>query len=268
MALKEEFLALSSGVYLASCAVGYLDEHASIAFEDFKEEIIDSIVRPKKRTALHVYLDSFGSMADHLRDAKEGDLEKDFKLVTELLKEVNLEAELPELNLDSCAEDCQHDGCECDKILDQYFDYVYEHSSVIDARIVQAAFQILFQDRQFLRKFHLELARFIEKNMDAIRERHSDHVTQRGYIKRRPFPVWLKTAVFHRDKGTCTFCRRDLTHLVRPQNIKHIDHIVPLALYGSNDASNFQLLCETCNTSKGARSTKTSAVNVPFWNLD
>ncbi|WP_329767411.1 HNH endonuclease [Bacillus nitratireducens] len=48
----------------------------------------------------------------------------------------------------------------------------------------------------------------------------------------------------------------------------HIDHIVPLQLFGSNDASNFQLLCETCNTSKGARSTATSSVNIPFWNLD
>lgn len=32
--------------------------------------------------------------------------------------------------------------------------------------------------------------------------------------------------------------------------------------------SNFQLLCGTCNTSKGARSTATSSVNIPFWNLD
>ncbi|OQP09823.1 hypothetical protein B1692_16745, partial [Geobacillus thermoleovorans] len=46
-----------------------------------------------------------------------------------------------------------------------------------------------------------------------------------------------------------------------------IDHIVPLNLFGSNDASNMQLLCERCNTSKGDRSTDTSFINVPFWNL-
>ena len=31
----------------------------------------------------------------------------------------------------------------------------------------------------------------------------------------------------------------------------HIDHIVPLALDGSNDLDNLQLLCKTCNLSKG-----------------
>ncbi|WP_346657776.1 HNH endonuclease signature motif containing protein [Bacillus cereus group sp. BfR-BA-01355] len=47
----------------------------------------------------------------------------------------------------------------------------------------------------------------------------------------------------------------------------HLDHIIPLDVYGSNDASNFQLLCERCNTSKGARFTTTSLVSTPVWNL-
>ena len=33
----------------------------------------------------------------------------------------------------------------------------------------------------------------------------------------------------------------------------HVDHIVPLALGGSNWASNLQMLCPTCNMSKGAK---------------
>lgn len=36
--------------------------------------------------------------------------------------------------------------------------------------------------------------------------------------------------------------------LARP----HIDHIFPLALGGSNDLVNLQLLCETCNLKKSA----------------
>ncbi|MED2799115.1 HNH endonuclease [Bacillus thuringiensis] len=62
-------------------------------------------------------------------------------------------------------------------------------------------------------------------------------------------------------------CRCDLSNLVRTQNTIHLDHIIPLDVYGSNDASNFQLLRERCNTSKGARFTTTSLVSTPVWNL-
>lgn len=33
----------------------------------------------------------------------------------------------------------------------------------------------------------------------------------------------------------------------------HVDHIQPLALGGSNDKTNLQLLCPTCNTKKSAK---------------
>ena len=33
----------------------------------------------------------------------------------------------------------------------------------------------------------------------------------------------------------------------------HIDHFIPLALGGTNDAGNLRLACPTCNLSKGAK---------------
>lgn len=49
-----------------------------------------------------------------------------------------------------------------------------------------------------------------------------------------------------RHKCAHTFCRASL------KGKYHIDHIVPVALGGSNQLSNIQLLCVKCNLSKSA----------------
>lgn len=46
----------------------------------------------------------------------------------------------------------------------------------------------------------------------------------------------------------CAYCRADLRH-----QQKHVDHIKPLALGGSNARANLQYLCRPCNQSKSAR---------------
>lgn len=40
---------------------------------------------------------------------------------------------------------------------------------------------------------------------------------------------------------------------VRKKGQRHVDHVMPLALGGSNWISNLQILCPTCNMSKGAK---------------
>jgi len=45
----------------------------------------------------------------------------------------------------------------------------------------------------------------------------------------------------------CTYCGADITERY------HIDHIMPLALGGSNDRGNIQMLCPTCNLRKAAK---------------
>ena len=58
--------------------------------------------------------------------------------------------------------------------------------------------------------------------------------------------------MFHRDRGKCTFCRRDLTSVysVMEERGLHYDHIVSLEQGGINDVSNLRLLCDKCNLSK------------------
>lgn len=49
------------------------------------------------------------------------------------------------------------------------------------------------------------------------------------------------------QKGRCAYCRIKLT------GGKHVDHIISLARGGSNDRSNLQYLCPSCNCAKGAK---------------
>ncbi len=59
-------------------------------------------------------------------------------------------------------------------------------------------------------------------------------------------PSEVRAYVFQRDRHQCQSCGRQGTGL-------QIDHIVPLALGGSNDLSNLQVLCGTCNRRKRDR---------------
>ncbi|GAB6254540.1 hypothetical protein PSKAS_00620 [Peribacillus sp. N1] len=257
---------------MAGLAINYLYEAGRNAFETFREELIDVIVKPNKTTAVHGYLAYFQDISEEISKIKGNVHEKEylFNFISRTLDQVNLKPDLPIPDFDNCSDEWHENDCSCNEIVEMWEKFVDENNGEFDELIIHSAFQVIFLDRKFLHDFHLELADFIEDYIDDIKTSHPDYVTEKNRIKRQRFPKWLTDAVFHRDKGTCSKpeCRCDLTKLIRPQNTIHIDHIVPLKLFGSNDASNFQLLCEKCNTSKGARSTATSSVNVPFWNMD
>jgi 5-methylcytosine-specific restriction endonuclease McrA len=53
--------------------------------------------------------------------------------------------------------------------------------------------------------------------------------------------------IFQRQNGRCVYCRQELGKKY------HADHIVALARGGSNWPSNIQLLCPSCNCTKGAK---------------
>jgi 5-methylcytosine-specific restriction endonuclease McrA len=54
--------------------------------------------------------------------------------------------------------------------------------------------------------------------------------------------------IFEQQKGKCAACSVSLR-----KTGYHIDHIIALSKGGSNDPKNIQLLCPTCNLSKGAK---------------
>ncbi len=61
---------------------------------------------------------------------------------------------------------------------------------------------------------------------------------------REPIPKEVQMYVWRRDDGRCVQCGSN-------EKLEY-DHIIPLALGGSNTERNIQLLCEACNRAKGA----------------
>jgi hypothetical protein len=60
----------------------------------------------------------------------------------------------------------------------------------------------------------------------------------------RQISVEVRREVWRRDQGRCTTCGS--------QDRLEFDHIIPVAIGGSNTVRNVQLLCECCNREKGA----------------
>ena len=50
------------------------------------------------------------------------------------------------------------------------------------------------------------------------------------------------------QRGKCAYCKTLLSRIK-----EHVDHIMPIALGGTNNRSNIQLLCAPCNLQKHAR---------------
>jgi hypothetical protein len=127
--------------------------------------------------------------------------------------------------------------------------------------ITEAAFQLLFSDRTFL----FEFSKFVRPFISQLQPGEHPCIIAPGVVERAYFPVWLRNAVFHRDKGRCQLCGCDLTNIMVPTKNRHIDHMVPLKAGGTNDPTNFQLTCESCNTSKGAQMHATNHLSYTFW---
>lgn len=129
-------------------------------------------------------------------------------------------------------------------------------------KITDAAFQLLFADRTFLYEFNKLLASYSRQ----LTRHESLHLADDGRFQRCSYlPTWLTNAVFHRDKGRCQLCGEDLTNLLVPTTARHYDHMIPLKNGGNNDPTNFQLSCERCNTTKGAKDIVRPHLTHTFW---
>jgi len=129
-------------------------------------------------------------------------------------------------------------------------------------KLTNEAFYILFGNRNFLLRFN----EIVSESVYDLSSEYPKHMkTAKGTIKRSNIPIWVKKAVYHRDKGRCVFCNTDLTYLVNTITAINYDHIVPLDSNGANDPCNIQLSCEKCNKSKSNRQATTSDKYYSWW---
>ncbi len=83
-----------------------------------------------------------------------------------------------------------------------------------------------------------------KRQLDTAQTNFSLGSGQRVASGRRAIPDDVKVYVMRRDAGSCRACgsTREL----------QFDHIIPLAMGGSNEAENLQILCGPCNRSKSS----------------
>jgi 5-methylcytosine-specific restriction endonuclease McrA len=159
---------------------------------------------------------------------------------------------------------------EVDNLSDAYEHHTRKYISLLrellpSVHITQDTFHLLFGNRLLLLRFNEEIARLIREQVKG--DVHIDVAERDGVLRRVYLPQWVKRAVFYRDHGRCVTCGKDLTGTVFISEDVHYDHVVPLVEGGSNDPTNFQLMCADCNLSKSQQA-RTSEVYHAFWNLD
>jgi hypothetical protein len=144
-----------------------------------------------------------------------------------------------------------------DKVANACYEYFTEEVMWGEAyarltlQIADEVFHVIFNDRASLAGLN-ELASLRVLDIGET-EPDLKYMTRRGRLRRKSPPPWARRAIFHRDKGTCTLCDRNLTGLIDPLAVENYDHIIPLDLGGLNDVTNLQLACKDCNREKAAR---------------
>lgn len=79
---------------------------------------------------------------------------------------------------------------------------------------------------------------------ERLKRKHEKGANAAGQTRSR-IPEQVRIEVWRRDGGKCAKCGS--------REMLEYDHIVPVSRGGGSTARNVELLCETCNRSKGAR---------------
>jgi len=212
--------------------------HPSDFFENKDEEFLDKILKPNKKSLLHDYIEFIHEDELDYALRKTGYENIIDDVVNSLL--------FYKIDYPDMTEEEENDV----ELKEEYYSQLIELYHKLTPIIVEEIFKILFMDKGLLKEFNESISKIIK---DMKSDKYEMCLEKNGVVKQYTYlPKWLKNGVFFRDKGRCQICGKDLTCLLSTDNKITYDHIISLEQGGSNDPSNFQLTCESCNISKGA----------------
>lgn len=124
-----------------------------------------------------------------------------------------------------------------------YKDYVYAPKDILKKDYSELRSGLI--SKEHIALLILELYDNERKQFERLKNLYSASSDEKSGYKRPSIPEKTRIEVWRRDEGKCVQCgsREKLEY----------DHIIPISKGGSNTARNIQLLCETCNRSKGAK---------------
>ena len=102
----------------------------------------------------------------------------------------------------------------------------------------------LINEKENKKRSKLDKARDLQAMRDEDEGGKPAKAGKAGKKTRKSIPEDVRHAVWRRDEGKCVDCDS--------QQELEFDHIIPLAMGGSNTERNLQLLCADCNRRKGA----------------
>lgn len=228
---------------------------------DVLEIALEKWKSPQKKTLVHeyietVYLESQNYILDKhflIEEIREmQSLLENYKVDYSSVGKMNV----AELAFDEWTDELDDYAC---KLQSFFVDNILEI-------IVDDVFSILYMDKNFMYEFNRQCSEIIKelKKID-----YPELLKKNGVINRITYyPTWFKRGIEYRDKKRCSICGCDLSSAFTTIVDENFDHIIPLKLGGNNDPSNWQLTCETCNKSKGARNTEFKNIIFPFWEME
>lgn len=239
----------------------YLDVSHWFEYFDVMETAVKKWEKPHKKTLVHEYI------RDMYLESQNYTLDKHFPVEEIIEMQMLLEnysidyssvgyTDVSELEFDDCSDELE----EYAEKLQNFF-----IENILDT-VVDDVFSILYMDKNFLHEFNRQCSDIIQ---DMEKADYPNLLKEDGVIERISYyPTWFKHGIEYRDKLRCSLCGCDLSSSFTTIVDENFDHIIPLQAGGNNDPSNWQLTCESCNKSKGARSSAYKNIVFPFWEMD